>query len=146
MLLIDFLLLDATSDVVHVQYSPPAWEYNTPSRNSAGKGSISIHTVCMVLECQPSTEWPLEMELDRVPAPTTSIHRLFALQQRKRIDNNSADVLVNRRVRKRKRAVVGLAPTNAGAGRPPLAGRALEQHHIHGPPPDLSKVKNDVKA
>ncbi|EGZ05438.1 hypothetical protein PHYSODRAFT_533848 [Phytophthora sojae] len=132
---VEFLLGGSASDVLHVLYTPPPRVFNpatnTMKEDIQGSARIGVNTARMENKNQPETGWPVDMVAQTCPCRfhfkyATCVHVLFALQERARIDERGAEVLVNRRVTsKRKRATVGNAPT--AVGRPPRAGPALER-------------------
>ncbi|ETL93591.1 hypothetical protein L917_08277 [Phytophthora nicotianae] len=111
----DFLLVDSRNDVFHVLYTPPNRIYNTTSNSAHEAIQVSAQPVDMVTQTCPCA-YHFKY--------TNCVHRIFAMQERARIDSNGDDVLVNRRVSKRKRAAIGPAPV--AAGRPSLVGPALQ--------------------
>jgi hypothetical protein len=131
---VKLLLLDSSPDVMHVLYTPPAREYNPASNTVQEALQVSaqtgVNTARMEALHQPTTGWPIYMASETCQCAyhfkhANCVHRLFAMQQRDSINGNGDEILVNRRVRKRKRAVIGPAPTTVG--RPPRIGRSLQR-------------------
>ncbi|KAG3100629.1 hypothetical protein PI124_g10426 [Phytophthora idaei] len=134
---VDFLLLEFCTDVLHVLYTPPKRTYNSAT-NSMQEAlqvptQVRANAARMEAEKQPMTGWPVDMANQSCPCSylfkyRNCVHRQFTMQERTRIDGNGDEVLVNRRVPKRKRTTEGPAPTC----RPRQAALRLLDTHYSG--------------
>ncbi|KAG2830290.1 hypothetical protein PC116_g7399 [Phytophthora cactorum] len=134
---LDFLMMDSCTDVLHVLYTAPKRAYN-PATNSMQEAlqvsaQLGVNTARKETENLPKTGWPVDFVAQTFPCSYhfkygDCVHRLFAMQERARVDCDGEEILVNCRAPKRKRPAVGTTPSlpNA-AGRPPLVGHALQR-------------------
>ncbi|KAF1784893.1 hypothetical protein GQ600_6672 [Phytophthora cactorum] len=120
---LDFLMMNSCTGVLHVLYTAPKRAYN-PATNSMQEAlqvsaQVGVNTARKEADNQPRQGGRPDLPL---------LLPLQVWRLRAGVDGNGEEVLANRRVPKRKRTAVGIAPSlpNA-AGRPPLVGHALQR-------------------
>ncbi|KAG3154030.1 hypothetical protein PI124_g10618 [Phytophthora idaei] len=134
---LDFLMMDYCTDALHVLYIAPKRAYN-PATNTMQEAlqvsaQVGVNTARKEAENQPKTGWTVDLVAQTCPCSYhfkygDCMYRLFAMQERARVDGNGEEVLVNRRAPKCKRTAVGTAPSLPNVvGRPPLVGHALQR-------------------